>query len=382
MQHSIRLSPRPWSRRLIRDPQLHLEWAHLPVELYGRIVNFVASKGREGHDTLAILSRVSKSMQVEAERALYHTVSLHPIKTRSLCRTILRHQRLWCLVKKCEVFLMLGMTEYRLPDENLHVRLSQNLLASVRQLGRLRDLEVQCLPGSTNFKIGAALCSGTFHLKTFRCSDPFDPDLQAFFAFHPTIEELYVTASRINSGRSLKHTQQKSGLQCPTSKPIPEALPSLATLHALTARAAELLVVSRPVSRLDIARWDESCCLSKLTNRLARSTGPLRYLLVRSGFKLDANDVKTLADRLPELRFLGECVFVDKVGSSRFSSFVRSDLTVLFGFSSLGSISVREHIAGASWVPADTDACREPPVFHGVQRMGRHSCDHRHAEEH
>lgn len=329
MQHSIRLSPRPWSRRVIRDPQLHLEWAHLPVELYGRIVSFVASKGREGHNTLAILSRVSKSMQVEAERALYQTVSLHPIKTRSLCRTILRHQRLWCLVKKCEVFLMLGMTEYRLPDENLHVRLSQNLLASVRQFGRLRDLEVQCLPGSTNFKIGAALCSGTFHLKTFRCSDPFDPDLQAFFAFHPTIEELYVTASRINSGRSLKHTQQKSGLQCPTSKPIPEALPSLATLHALTARAAELLVVSRPVSRLDIARWDESCCLSKLTNRLARSTGPLRYLLVRSGFKLDANDVKTLADRLPELRFLGECVFVDKVGSSHISSFVRSDLTVL-----------------------------------------------------
>ena len=328
----IRAPPRPWSRQIIRSPQLRPEWTNLPPEIFTYIVDCVAARGKEGHATLSALSRVSKSMQVEAERALYHTLYLHPLKAHLLCKTITRHRRLWRLVRKCELVLMLGIDDYTLPGQKSLSRLSEKLLDVVRFFERLQDLCVQTSPGpraasKTKMEIGQALSSGVFRLTTFRCGDPFDSEMQRFLVGHPTIKELYVAASRISYTLPFRPVRPRTPeIHRPTMKPAPEALQNLETLHVSTARAAELLLAKRPVVQLEISRWDEPCCAYKRAAKLARSTGPLRSLLVRTSFELEAEDVKAFATCLPNLTFLGECVFVDKVSSRLFSTHLeRSD---------------------------------------------------------
>lgn len=286
----------------MRSTRRRSSWPNLPAELYRPIIEFVTDK-----DTLARLALVCRATQTEAERILYASIVLHPTETPRLCASILSHSRLPRLVKKCELFLQLKVrAEWAAyPDQHDLVRASRALLARLSRFTRLEELHVQSLVQAVESDLGKALVACNLRLRAFRCSCPLDGDMLAFVASQRDLREVFILSSRVKS----THVDNRV-----TTAAAP-TLRYLESLRVLTPQAAQVLIPDRPVTRVEILVWNESC-VAKVVSSLARSSGPVRSLLVSQGFKLAAEELKQLAQHMPHLRYLGECLLTDAVSST------------------------------------------------------------------
>lgn len=304
--YQFRIKSRQHTPRLVY-PQINSKWSHVPVELYASIVQHIWDK-----KTLATLARVSRAMQDVAEHELYHSILLHPIETPALCKCIMTCRRLWSMIRKCDVFIQLQYSNNGLPNEKQIICTSRRLLACLRYFCRLNDLHIQSILKGTRLALESSLNDCQFGLRTFHCCDPFDVDIQNFLLTQPNIEELVVPSSQFNSQYQCRRGEK---LITPNKATLPgQCLQKLTTIRVLTPSVLELLVSGRPITRVEVLFWDGNN-IEKMIANLALSTKPIKSLQVLNGLVTGASELKYIGEQLPELVYLGECLFVDKVGA-------------------------------------------------------------------
>jgi hypothetical protein len=198
----------------------------LPIELFHRIVEELPSP----YD-LATLARVSRVLQMEAERLLYRHIILQSLRnTIALCKRLCLTTRLATYVRSLDIYVW----SYEHTSSHTFARLLSDAL---RRMTNVSDLCL-CLPG---FRGGASmeawiLSRCKFKLHKLFCYFDLTPGL---FSFLETQDQIYDVSLFGDLATSSTH-------QIPSRAVV---LPNLIVLRAFAHVALQLLP-DRPVTHL------------------------------------------------------------------------------------------------------------------------------------
>lgn len=247
----------------------------LPVELYRLIVSNITST----HD-LCVLTRVSKSWQIESERILYHTLTL-----RRALDIIWRAQ---CLVSRPSLSSHVRTLSITL-DQYTPLDPISRILAAC---SRLRCLSIRGAVWSDYSSVLDAVPQHT-RLREFGCHTRGEAGIVRFLSRQPEIEQLDLSA----------HAFELEDLP-------PSSLPKLRSFNGWLATAAALARGGRPLRRLKLMDDSREEDVPELLAGLQQVDGEITTLEILMGVlrnPIEWSALESMLVSLKGLRFLGVC---------------------------------------------------------------------------
>lgn len=245
----------------------------LPVELYRQIVQYVVSQ----HD-LCTLARVSRAFQAEAERVLYHSLSMrHQIKTMWRCESLATQPRLALYVRKLSIIV----DQYTPLD---------SIARALNACSNLQYLALRGAPWSDYSKVLDAVSSTD--IREFTCHTGGEPGVVRFLERQPQLEEISFEA----------HGFDLDNLS-------PYAAGNLRVFTGWLATAATI-VPGRPVRQLTLTSDMTNEATVKAVSKLAEGSGDVVALELRMGVLRNPISwpiLEGVFTSLKGIRFLGVC---------------------------------------------------------------------------